>query len=346
MHIRVFFSRAAGATVIGVAGLAVVLLASGSASAAIVAPVPLATSAEYAVLGGSRVTNTGPTVLDGSLGLWPGTAITGFPPGTVTPPGTTNTTNAAAQQAQSDLTTAYDNAAGRPLDATTTADLANLNLAPGVYAGPSKGALALNGPLTLDGGGNPLAVFIFQTNSTLITGSDSTVNLIGGAQECNVFWQVGSSATLGTGSVMVGNILALTSITVTTGVLVHGRALARNGAVTLDNDVFRRPTCATTTAAPTTTSTTAGGGTTTTAIGSGASTTTVASSPTTLPALTQVTATAAAEDTPAVVGVPRTGAALLPGGQAVWPWALLIAVVGTSVAASLRFVARRVIARR
>ena len=95
----------------------------------------------------------------------------------------------------------------------------------------------------LDGGGDPSTVFIFQTDSMLITGSSSTVSLINSAQECNVFWQVGSSATLGTGSVFVGNILALTSITVTTGVTVHGRALARTGAVTLDTDTFSAPTC-------------------------------------------------------------------------------------------------------
>jgi type VI secretion system secreted protein VgrG len=112
-------------------------------------------------------------------------------------------------------------------------------------------------------------VFIFQTDSTLITGSGSTVTLINGALECNVFWQVGSSATLGTGSVFTGNILALTSISVTTGVTVHGRALARNGAVTLDTDTFTAPTCAqvpptTTTTAPATTTTTAAPVTTTT----------------------------------------------------------------------------------
>ena len=225
----------------------IVSAAMGStATAAIVPTVPLATSANYAVLGGSTVTNTGPSILDNSLGLWPGTSITGFPPGLVLPPGTTDTTNAAAQQAQSDLTAAYVNAAGRPLDATTTADLANLNLQGGVYAGPSKGALSLTGPLVLDGAGDPSSVFIFQTDSTLITGSGSTVSLINGAQACNVFWQVGSSATLGTGSVFVGNILALASITVTTGVTVEGRALARNGAVTLDTDTFTQPSCATT----------------------------------------------------------------------------------------------------
>jgi type VI secretion system secreted protein VgrG len=153
------------------------------------------------------------------------------------------------------------NAAGRPINATTKADLGNLRLGAGVYAGPSHGALGLTGPLTLDGAGDPNSVFIFQTNSTLITASSSTVKLINGANACNVYWQVGSSATLGTGSVFVGNIVALTSITVNNSVTVHGRALARNGAVTLNNDTFTKPTCAassvtTTTAAPTTTAAT------------------------------------------------------------------------------------------
>ena len=238
--------RRSGATLISFAIAAAVLLMIGTtANAAIVPTVPLATSANYAVLGGSTVTNTGASTLNGSLGLSPGTSVTGFPPGLVIPPGTKNITNAAAAQAQSDLTAAYVNAAGRPLNATTTANLANKHLQAGVYAGPSKGALSLTGPLVLDGAGNANSVFIFQTNSTLITASGSTVTLINGAQECNVFWQVGSSATLGTGSVFVGNILALTSITVNNSVTVHGRALARNGAVTLINDTFTRPTCAT-----------------------------------------------------------------------------------------------------
>lgn len=238
---------------------AFLFLTGTNASAAIVPTVPLATSGDYAVLGGSTVTNTGPSLLGGSLGVWPGPEITGFPPGIVLPPATTHTTDAVAQQAQSDLTTAYGNAAGRPLDATTTADLGGLLLPGGVYAGPSKGALGLTGTLTLDGAGNADSVFIFQTDSSLITEVGSRVVLTNGAQECNVFWQVGSSATLGSGSVFVGNILALTSISVDSGVLVHGRALARNGAVTLINDTFTAPTCAsgpvptTTTAAPSTT---------------------------------------------------------------------------------------------
>jgi len=215
-----------------------------TAHAAIVPTVQLATAAEYAVLGGSTVTNTGPSVLDGSAGVSPGTAVTGFPPGIVLPPATIHAADAPAAAAQADLTTAYVDAAGRPVDGTTTADLGGLVLVGGVYAGPSRSPLTLTGPLVLDGANDPTSVFIFQTDSTLITASGSTVTLINGAQECNVFWQVGSSATLGTGSTFTGTILALTSVTVTSGVTVRGRALARNGAVTLDGDVFTRPGCA------------------------------------------------------------------------------------------------------
>lgn len=218
-------------------------LGGASVQAAIVPTVQLGTAASYSVLAGSTVTNTGNSVLDSSVGLWPGTSITGFPPGLVTAPGTIDATSAAAQQAQSDLTGAYNDAAGRSIDATTAADLTNLVLLGGVYAAPSKGAMSLSGPLVLDGAGDPNSVWIFQTDSTLITASASTVTLINGAQACNVFWQVGSSATLGTNSVFVGNVLALTSITVTTGATVQGRALARNDAVTLDNNRFTQPGC-------------------------------------------------------------------------------------------------------
>lgn len=237
---------------------AVALLAmSETASASIVPTVSLATAANYSVLAGSTVTNTGSSVLAQSVGLFSGTSVTGFPPGIVTPPATIEATTGAAQLAKDDLTAAYVDAAGRPVEMQTTADLVGLTLFPGVYAASSKGPLSLSGQLVLDGQGNGSAVFIFQTDSTLTTGSASTIELINGASECNVFWQIGSSATLGSGSVFVGNILALTSVTVNTGVVVHGRALARNGAVTLDSDVFTAPSCtpSTATAAPTTSTT-------------------------------------------------------------------------------------------
>jgi LPXTG-motif cell wall-anchored protein len=235
-----------------------VLTMSHPASAGIVPTVNLATAANDSVLAGQTVTNTGPSVLGQSLMLDPGlmAAVVGFPPGTVLAPGTIEAADGVTLQAQADLTAAYVDAANRPVEFTqVNPDLVGQTLAPGVYAGSSKAPLSLSGQLVLDGQGNNNAVFIFQTDSTLITSSGSTIELINGASECNIFWQVGSSATLGTGSVFVGNIMALTSISVQTGVLVHGRALARNGAVTLDNDVFTAPSCtpSTATQAPATT---------------------------------------------------------------------------------------------
>ena len=309
-------TRRSGAVLLVLSLAAAFLFLTGTnASAAIVPTVPLATTADYAVLGAATVTNTGPSLLDGSLGVWPGPEITGFPPGIVLPPATTHTTDAVAQQAQSDLTTAYVNAAGRPLDATTTADLGGLLLQGGVYAGPSKGALGLTGTLTLDGAGNADSVFIFQTDSSLITEVGSRVVLTNGAQECNVFWQVGSSATLGSGSVFVGNILALTSVSVDSGVLVHGRALARNGEVTLINDTFTDPTCAagpvptTTTAAPSTTV----APTSTTSAPTSTSTPPPTSTIPSEPGSTTTTTTAPGR-APTTTGLPGAGTPTTPGG--------------------------------
>ena len=230
------------------------LIVGQTASAGIVPTIGLGTAANYSVVAGMTVTNTGPSVLGQGVALDPGPSIVGFPPGTVL--GTTEVANGVSLQAKSDLTTAYLDAAGRGVEFTqTNPDLVGLTLIPGVYAASSKAPLSLSGQLVLDGQGNSSAVFIFQTDSSLITGPGSTVELINGASECNIFWQVGSSATLATGSVFVGNILALTSISVQTGVLVHGRALAQTGAVTLDNDVFTAPSCvgSTLTQAPATT---------------------------------------------------------------------------------------------
>lgn len=224
---------------------ALMALTAGPAFAA-QPPVGLGTSDSFAVLAGSTVTNTGPSTLNGDLGLSPGTAITGFPPGTVN--GTVHATDAVALQAQSDLTTAYNDAAGRTPAAAVSADLGGSTLAPGVYN--SGSSLGLTGTLTLDGAGDPNAVFIFQAGSSLTTASNSRVALINGAQPCNVYWQVGSSATLGTDSIFAGNVLALTSISVNDGVTVNGRLLARNAAVTLINDTISVARCAAGTGTP------------------------------------------------------------------------------------------------
>jgi hypothetical protein len=205
------------------------------------APVGLGTDASYAVLGGSTVTNTGPSVLNGDLGLSPGSSVTGFPPGIVH--GAKHVADAPALQAKSDLVIAYNDTAGRAPTASVAGDLVGRTLTAGVYK--STGPLGLTGTLTLNAQGNPHAVFIFQIAKTLITGSASRVRLIGGAQACNVFWQVGSSATLGTHSSFKGTIMALTSIAVQTGTVIQGRAMARNGAVTLDTNTITRPLCST-----------------------------------------------------------------------------------------------------
>ncbi|MCU1458734.1 MAG: hypothetical protein JWL73_2826 [Actinomycetia bacterium] len=342
MNVHARLSRRGGAALAAVAvSITALLTLGGTATAAIVATVPLGTSAQYAVLGGSDVTNTGASILNGSLGVSPGTSITGFPPGIVVPPGTTHQTDTAAAQAQSALTAGYIDAANRPITATTTADLANLNLQAGVYAGPSHGALSLTGPLVLDGAGDSTSVFIFQTNSSLITASSSTVTLINGAQECNVFWQVGSDATLGTGSVFRGNLLALNAITVTTGVTVHGRALARNAGVTLDTDTFVAPSCAVT--APTTTTsppaTTAAAGTPITA-GSGFTPRTVPPTGTGT-GLTSV----GTPGVPGVVGPPKTDATPLAQGDSPGRILIVVGLFGATGAAGLVANRRRMQAR-
>src|SRR3984957_9382316 len=240
---------------VAAAGGAIALLTASQPALAETAPVGLGTAGSFAVLAGTTVTNTGPSTISGDLGVRPGIAETGFPPGTVSN-GTIHSADGVAAGAQSDLTTGYNDAAGRSPTANVPAFIgAGQTLAPGVYKASSS--LDVGGSLTLDAGGDPNAVFIFQAPSTLVTDSASSVILTNGAQACNVFWQVGSSATLGTDSAFSGSILALTSISVNTGDTVDGRALARNGAVTLDDDTITSPPCptppptATTSATPT-----------------------------------------------------------------------------------------------
>ena len=190
----------------------------------------LGQAGSYAVLGASTVTNTGPTIVNGNLGVWPGTAVTGFGPGVIN--GSEDAGTVTAQHAQASLKIAYNDAAGRTSVGIValSGDLGGRTLTPGLYK--STSTLAITGALTLHGNG----VYIFQIASGLTVSSGGSVVLSGGATSANVFWQVGSSATLGTAADFKGTILALTSISLATGATLDGRALAQHGAVTLDTN--------------------------------------------------------------------------------------------------------------
>lgn len=221
-----------------------VILAVAGITAPARADYLLGSASNFTVLGGSTVTNTGPTALNGDLGVWPSIALTGFPPGIVN--GAVYAGDAVAMQAQDDVTTAYNTLAGMaPTQDLTDQDLGGLTLTTGVYFFASSAQLT--GPLTLDAQNNPNALFVFQIGSTLTTASNSSVLVVNGVDACNVYWQVGSSATLGTTTAFLGNILALASITLNTGAKIEdGRALARTGAVTMDDNVVTvPPLCAT-----------------------------------------------------------------------------------------------------
>jgi len=200
------------------------------------APIVLGQAIDFAVLAGSGITNTGATTILGDVGTFPTPTITGF--GTVTLTGTNHGGDSITQAAKGDLLTAFNDAAGRlpTIIYAPITDLGGLVLAPGVHTDSSS--FGITGTLTLDGGGNSNAVWIFQTGSTLVTATNSMLVLINGAQAGNIFWQVGSSATLGVNSAFSGTILAATSITLDTGATLDGRALALNGAVTMDNNAI------------------------------------------------------------------------------------------------------------
>ena len=209
--------------------------------------IPLGTACTFGILGATPVVSSiGPTHVTGDVGISPALSITGFPPGTITGAFFTGV-GSLAGTAQMDLTTAYNLAAGTPGGIAITADIGGQTLPPGVYKATTT--LGITGILTLDGSTNPNGVWIFQVGSALTTaaGSPGTpasqVVLIGGAQAHNVFWQVGSSATLGTYSLFQGTIMAQASITLTTGATLNGRALARTGAVTTDSNPVNVPPC-------------------------------------------------------------------------------------------------------
>jgi hypothetical protein len=244
---RLGAASAATLAVLTAAGL--LLDQSGTANAA--TAIGLGTANGFAVLAGSGITNVNTTLISGDIGTFPTTSVSGESDIVLTGSKRDATVTAGAKD---DLTTAFHNAAGQQSNATVAADLANpaARLAPGVYTASSS--MGLTGALTLDAGGNADAIFVFQAGTSLTTGPASSVLLIGGAQACNVFWQVGSSAVLDTDTVFVGTILAGDSITLNSRASVMGRVLASSGAVTMDNNVITRPGCAGPTAGASTTS--------------------------------------------------------------------------------------------
>ena len=235
------------------AGLLLLPPASAAFGYANPATVNLATASTFTVLAGSTVTNTGATVISadagvgGNLGVSPGSAVTGFPPGVVNAPGTIHAGDATAGTAQTAAGAAAVDAAGRTPNQSfgPIYDMTGDTFTAGVYNAATSLALGVvGGTVTLDGENNPDAVFIFQIGSTLVTAASTTVLLVNGAQACNVFWQVGSSATLGANSNFSGTILASASASLGAGVNVEGRVLASTGAVTLINDTINTPACA------------------------------------------------------------------------------------------------------
>jgi hypothetical protein len=218
-------------------GVASLLFATSAMAAT--ATVGLGSAASFSVLAGSTVTNTGPTTMFGDLGLTPGSSVTGAPHVL----GATHVDDAVAIGAKNSLTSAYNDAASRPSNGSAGTDLSGQTFLPGVRTASSSLLLSA-GSVTLDAQGDPNAVFIFQVGSTLITGSNTTVSLINGAQACNVFWQIGSSATLGTGTRFVGTVMASATITAKTSATIHGRLLAQTGAVNLDTNTITNSNCA------------------------------------------------------------------------------------------------------
>jgi hypothetical protein len=232
------------------AAAALALALAAVPATALASPVNLGSAAPFAVLGGSSVSNTGPSVLNGDLGVSPGTSLTGFGAPNAVVNGATHNSDAVAAQAQSDLTTAYNVAAGQPVapaDDRTGQNLGGQVMLAGAYRYASSAQLT--GTVTLDGQNVPGAQFVFEIGTTLTTASTSRVAFVRGASPCNVYWQVGSSATLGTGTRFAGNLMANQDISLTSGATVQGRLLAKRG-ITLINNAIDRSVCSGSTPTP------------------------------------------------------------------------------------------------
>jgi hypothetical protein len=242
---RLSIRRLHGSTVIGMCTIALLATLVGSAAASTPPTVQLGSAGQFAVLAGSVITNAGVSTISGDVGSYPAPTETGFgacPAATcvnLTGVNHSDSNDPVTQDAKSALATAYDDAAGRE-SALVGTELGAQRLVAGVYRSAS-GTFSMTGTLVLDGENNPDAVFIFQADSTLITAASANIDLVNGAQASNIFWKVGSSATLGASSTFSGTILAHTSITLGDGVTVDGRVLAGNGAVTMTNSTITAP---------------------------------------------------------------------------------------------------------
>lgn len=307
--------------------VALTLGAAGLVAAQAATKINLGAADNFVVLAGSTVTNTGSSVINGDLGLAPGTSVTGFPAGIVN--GTQHVANANALSAQTDLTAAYLNAAGQTPASTIPTELGGTTQVAGIYDS-AAGTFSITGTLTLDAQGDANAVFIFKTASTLITDGASHVNLINGAQACNIFWQVGSSATLGANSTFNGNILALSSITLTTGANVNGRVLARNGAVTLDGNTITKAICTIPTPVPTPTPT---------PVIVASTSTPVIITPVVAPVITAAPVVLVAALTPAL---PNTGVGEASNNNT--PWNVIIPAGALASLAALYLVRKKIVA--
>jgi hypothetical protein len=259
-------ARYGAASAAAVLAISAALLASAETAQAAALAVPMGTAEPFAVLGGLGITSTGTTVINGDIGSLPNAVMTVT--GSVVLTGTDHRGDGVTATAKGDLTTAYLNAEAQTADVTVgTTDLAGQILTPGVYK--SGSTLSISGPVPLTLNGGPSDVFVFQAGSSLVTSPNTSVVLTGGVTACNVFWQVGSSTTLGVNSDFVGTILTLTDSTMNTGATLEGSLLTRNGAVTLDSNTFVRPLCASVPTGGTTSVTSTPGTTDTSGAGSG-----------------------------------------------------------------------------
>ena len=295
-------------------------------SSAAQAPVGLGTADPFVVLAGQGITNANATTIIGDVGTYPNGAETGFT--SVSQTGTNHSNDDVSMGAKDDLVTAYNQAAGAGPPTSVAVELGGTTLTPGVYNGAT---LEITGTLTLDTGGDPNAVFIFQTGSTLTTMTDSNMVVLNGGTACNVFWQVPSSATLGVNSHLIGTVLASTSIQATSGATIQGRLLAQTASITLDHNTITNAGCTTPTGEGE-----GGGGSTTIPGGGGGTTTPPGEDTTTAGVPTAETPGESTSETPGESTTPP-GESTTPPGESTTPPGITTGTVGRPPLANTGF---------